>query len=163
APLEPKVVGGKAVIVPWTNVDAVLDGSAPHAQFGDPILLDLGGDQIREIRKNTAGEYVILASTSDSSQATQEHLWAWNGDPDTQPLQLSTPLPPDIEPVTGGVKTPEWEGIGTLPDHLTAGSQVQLIMDQGDDGSPKPSDGHDVQQKDENELYLTKSRTDLVT
>src|SRR5262249_43375689 len=54
--------------------------------------------------------------------------------------------------------------IGAVPDHLTTGGQIRLIADEGTDSSPKtcPSCGT-IEQKEEAELQITKSRTDVVT
>ncbi len=171
APLVPTVPGGKALIVPWTNVDEVLEGTAAHAQFGQPIELNLDGGQIREMRKNAAGEYLILASPSEPSERTArgetEHMWVWNGEPNSQPVELPTELPLDLSADGAREGQPQaaaWEGIGALPDHLTAGGQVRLLEDQGDDTGVKTNGNNGVfDQKEEPNLTVTKSRTDLVT
>lgn len=62
APLTPAVTGGRALLVPVTNLPSLLDGSAAHATFGEPIELDLGGLSIRDLRRNDLGQYLIVAA-----------------------------------------------------------------------------------------------------
>jgi len=76
SPLAPAQIGGRALIVPLTNLEDLTSGAATRATFGEPILLDLGGDRIREIRKNDRDEYLILGGTdSGSGLAPTQHLW----------------------------------------------------------------------------------------
>jgi Protein of unknown function (DUF3616) len=157
SPVSPAVVGGKAVIVPVTNIDAVIDGTDAHAAFADPILLNLGGDSIRELRRNDRNEYLILsAKAPDSSDAGTQHLWAWDGQADSQPRMLTTQLPTDSEP-NHTDNAGAWEGIGELPTRLVPGAEVRLIMDQGYEvlypgAGENKKDGYD-----------SKARTDVVT
>jgi len=157
SPVSPAAVGGKAVIVPVTNIDAVIDGTDAHATFADPILLDLGGDSIRELRKNDRNEYLILsAKAPDSSDADTQHLWAWDGQADSQPRLLTTQLPADTEP-NHTDNAGAWEGIGELPTRLAPGAEVRLIMDQGYEVL-YPGAG-----ENKKDGYNSKARTDLVT
>lgn len=157
SPVSPTAVGGKAVIVPVTNIDAVIDGTQNHASFADAILLDLGGDSIRELRRNDRNEYLILsAKAGGDSDASSQHLWAWDGQPDSKPRLLSTHLPTDVEPDHTD-NAGAWEGIGEMPARLVPGAQVRLIMDQGydlfyDSGNTNKKAGFD-----------SKARTDVVT
>lgn len=157
SPVSPAAVGGKAVIVPVTNIDAVIDGTQNHASFADAILLDLGGDSIRELRRNDRNEYLILsAKAGGDSDASSQHLWAWDGQPDSKPRLLSTHLPTDVEPDHTD-NAGAWEGIGEMPARLVPGAQVRLIMDQGydlfyDSGNANKKAGFD-----------SKARTDVVT
>lgn len=157
SPVSPAAVGGKAVIVPVTNIDAIIDGTENHASFADAILLDLGGDSIRELRRNDRNEYLILsAKAGGDSDASSQHLWAWDGQPDSKPRLLTTQLPTDVEP-NHTDNAGAWEGIGEMPARLVPGAQVRLIMDQGydlfyDSGNTNKKAGFD-----------SKARTDVVT
>ncbi|MCR1783951.1 leucine-rich repeat domain-containing protein [Nocardioides carbamazepini] len=156
SPLEGRVAGGRALIVPLTNLEALTSGTASRATFGEPILLDLGGDSIREIRKNERGEYLILSAIGGGSRtASPQTLWAWNGDPAIAPQRLGTQLPLDLEP-TFTDNQGAWEGIGEMPERLTPGAEVRLIMDQGYDvlygGVENKKDGD----------WSAKARTDVV-
>jgi DNA-binding beta-propeller fold protein YncE len=115
----------RALIVPVTNIVRVLRGQDAHATFGDPILLDLGGMTIREIRKNKNDQYVIIGSNTN----TDEALFSWTGRPADKPVRLTTVVPASTEAFDDGPGA--WEGIAQVPDVLTAGSSLKLIMDQG--------------------------------
>ncbi|GAB3199610.1 hypothetical protein GCM10027062_16750 [Nocardioides hungaricus] len=157
SPLAGRVAGGKALIVPLTNLEDLTSGAATRARFGEPILLDLGGDSIREIRKNDRGEYLILSAVGGgSTPASAQTLWAWNGDPEIAPRRLSTQLPLDVEPDYSD-NAGAWEGIGTMPERLVPGAQVRLIMDQGFDSFYRGR-GDNKDESDE-----SKDRTDVVT
>ena len=159
SPLAPAQLGGKALIVPLTNLEALTSGAATRATFGEPILLDLGGDRIREIRKNARDEYLILGATDSGSKlAPTQHLWAWTGDPDIAPRLLTTVVPDVIETRYTDTQG-AWEGIGEVPDRLVPGAQVRLIMDQGY-VQLYPGRGEN---KDDTSDYSNKARTDVVT
>ncbi|MGI9085178.1 MAG: fibronectin type III domain-containing protein [Aeromicrobium sp.] len=112
-----------AVIVPVENANALVLGSA-DPQFGDPIHLDLGGRTIREIRDNGDDEFLISAQSDSGSPQWQ--LFAWDGDPATQPVAVKDL--PDPE----GTRTGSWETIVSVPSPLTDGGSVTLIADSGD-------------------------------
>jgi hypothetical protein len=162
APLVPAAKGGKALIVPVDNIEALVEGTATDAEFGEPIELNLDGGQIRELRKNASGEYLIRASPSQESSAYpdgSEREWIWNGEPNSQPVELSTQLPFDTD--NGSEAEPAiaaWEGVGGMPEHLTVGDPLRLVMDQGSD--PDPANG--LEQKEAIQLAVTKSETDLI-
>lgn len=161
SPITPALVDGKALIVPITNLEALTSGAATRAGIGEPILLDLGGHSIREIRKNDAGEYLILSAPAGSyPEARQQTLWAWNGDPDTAPRELTTQVPLDVEPIHSD-NAGAWEGIGEMPEQLAPGAQVRLIMDQGYDDLYGYSANDE--NKDDTNDWTSKARTDLVT
>ncbi len=123
----------QAVIVPVTNFEALFDGNGTHAQFGEPILLDLDGMSIREIRKNADNQYLIIGGTPGLwTSSSKQALFTWTGYPEDPPVKLTTELTPDVEPIYTD-NAGAWEGIGALPDPLAAGDQVRLIMDQGFD------------------------------
>lgn len=159
SPISPAVPGGKALLMTITNLEDLTSGAAARARFGEPILLDLGGHSIREIRKNAAGEYLILSAQAHGATPAQtQQLWAWNGDADTQPRRLETALPADAEP-DHSRNSGSWEGIGELPARLAPGAKVRLIMDQGYDVLY----GDGVENKDDGNDWSNKARTDAVT
>lgn len=177
APLVGGRNGGDALIVPVTNIQQLTRGEASQATFGPPIELDFDGASIREMRRNAAGEYLIL--TNDISKPGTEEpphairppsLWYWDGVPATTPQRLGEgePLPPNVTDVSSSLGS--WEAIGTMPERLEPGSRVRLIMDQGYDRlytAPGPSTGgeyYDDANKDSTAgATLMKSRTDVVT
>lgn len=113
-----------AVIVPVTNANNLILGTASTATFGDPIYLDLGGRTIREIRKNSHDEYVISAQSDTGSP--QWALFAWDGKPNDKPIQVESLSNPDA------LTTGSWESIVTVPHPLSDGGSVPLIADSGD-------------------------------
>jgi hypothetical protein len=129
APLSPAKTGGKALIVPVTNLAALAtsgQNTTLHATFGEPILMDLEGLSIREIRKNAAGEYLIIAGSWAGSGP--QALYTWDGKPADPPVKALTSIgSAGGEGDDGGA----WEGIGALPNALTTGEEVTLVMDVG--------------------------------
>lgn len=125
APLVPAVPGGKALVVPVTNFDQVA-GAGEKASFGEPILWDLGGLSIRDIRKNALDQYLILAGSYDAGGRYE--LWTWDGVPAHAPRKSPTPLPA-LD--TTGEDPGAWEAIVGVPAPLQTGSPLQLLMDQG--------------------------------
>ncbi|WP_443333498.1 hypothetical protein [Streptomyces sp. MJM1172] len=122
APLAPAVAGGKALIVPVTNFDKVLS-SGTKATFGAGIELDLGGLAIRDLRKNAAGQYLILAGSWAADDNSDPYaLYAWDGVAGHAPVKRADL--PTTDP--GG-----WEAIVDVPDLTAAGARVQLITDSG--------------------------------
>ncbi|WP_426241420.1 DUF3616 domain-containing protein [Nocardioides sp. LHG3406-4] len=150
-----------ALIVPVENLPALTTGKATEAQFGEPILLDLDGHDIREIRKNDAGQYLIVSGTPGmwTPQSTQM-LFAWTGFPEDPAVPLTTEVTKDVEPFHTD-NAGAWEGIGELPDDLTNGSQVRLIMDQGYDALYDIASDNTENKKDD--LLTRKARTDVFT
>jgi len=65
---------GRALLVPLLNPFDVVAGRPPS--FGDPILLDLGGQGIRDLGY-WEGKYVIIAGAHDG--AGHSHLYFWKG------------------------------------------------------------------------------------
>ncbi|MFD3466866.1 hypothetical protein ACFWWM_10960 [Streptomyces sp. NPDC058682] len=122
APLAPVVPGGKALIVPVTNFDQVL-ASGAKATFGAGIELDLGGLSVRDIRKNAAGQYLILAGSWAADDNSDPYaLYQWDGVPGHAPVKRADL--PTTDP--GG-----WEAIVEVPDLTVPGARVQLITDSG--------------------------------
>ena len=122
APLAPAVPGGKALLVPVTNIDKVV-GSGASAVFGTPVELDLGGLSVRDIRKNAANQYLIVAGSWAADDNTDPYaLYAWDGDPAHAPAK-SRDLP-TTDP--GG-----WEAVVDVPDLTVPGARAQLLTDNG--------------------------------
>lgn len=136
APLQPAEADGKALIVPVTNMDELPqpDGVSSDeegnrtvtAEFGEPILMDLGGLSIREIRKNASDEYLIVAGLYQAGGSYA--LYKWDGVPGHPPLKLRTVLPATD---AFGEDPGAWEGIVNVPDPLVEGADVQMVMDNG--------------------------------
>ncbi|MBN9340728.1 MAG: DUF3616 domain-containing protein [Comamonadaceae bacterium] len=124
-----------ALIVPVTNY-ASLPGSTGGAKntatFGAPVRLDLGGRGIREIRKNGAGEYLIIAGSASGSGKSFV-LYTWDGSVNAAGLALNLRLrATDLSAFTKPTTDCAAEGIGTLPTSLDAGGHVDVISDCGD-------------------------------
>ncbi|MFF2010414.1 hypothetical protein ACFVWY_15255 [Streptomyces sp. NPDC058195] len=122
APLVPPEQGGKALIVPVTNFDKVA-GSGAKAVMGVPVELDLGGLSIRDIRKNAADQYLIVAGSwaADDNSAPYA-LYTWDGVPAHAPVKRADL--PTADP--GG-----WEAVVDVPDLTAPGARAQLITDSG--------------------------------
>lgn len=122
APLAPAVPGGKALIVPVTNMDKVVTGT--KAAFGTPIELDLGGLSIRDIRKNAANQYLIIAGSWAADDNSDPYaLYSWDGVAGHAPVKKL-----DLPTTDAG----GWESVVTVPDLSVAGGRVQLVTDDGD-------------------------------
>jgi hypothetical protein len=130
APLEPTTDRHLAMLVPVTNFAALPGAGDPgsvHATFGAPVLFDLGGLGIRDIRRNAAGQYLIIAGTADDTNSGSV-LYAWDGDPAHAPRRTGTMLPQ----LPAGDNLGAWETIVGVPDPLVAGAPIQLLQDDGD-------------------------------
>ena len=121
APIVPANSRTQALIVPVTNFAALVTGNptAATAAFGAPIQLNLGGRGIREIKKNAANEYLIIAGSATST--SDFRLYTWNGNPASQPVLRTADLT-GLNP----------EGIVEVPSNLSGANQVQIISDNGD-------------------------------
>ncbi|WP_372511282.1 DUF3616 domain-containing protein [Streptomyces cylindrosporus] len=121
APLVPPQAGGKALIVPVTNMDKVVTGTA--AAFGTPIELDLGGLSVRDIRRNSLDQYLILAGSWAADDNSDPYaLYSWDGVAGHQPVKVL-----DLPTTDAG----GWESIVSVPDLTRPGARVQLITDDG--------------------------------
>ncbi|MFF1447116.1 hypothetical protein ACFVYF_02930 [Streptomyces sp. NPDC058274] len=122
APLAPAVPGGKALLVPVTNIDKVVSAGAT-ATFGTPVELDLGGLSVRDIRKNAANQYLIVAGSWAADDNSDPYaLYSWDGNPAHAPVKRADL--PTSDP--GG-----WESVVDVPDLNTPGARAQLITDDG--------------------------------
>ena len=86
------IPGGKALLAPLTNPNAVLTGEA--ARFGDPVLLDLGGLGIRSLEM-VDGKLLIVAGVYQvqklsGATSTPSALYRWSGQFDSAPQRLRT-------------------------------------------------------------------------
>jgi hypothetical protein len=128
APLEPPGEGAGsrnlALVIPVTNFSSLVTdgnpGTAVHATFGTPLEWNLGGLTIRQIRKNEQGEYLIIASTANSSDTIYQ-LWGWDGEPEDEPVLLNASIPLVAEGV--------WDSITATPEPITNGSTAELLQD----------------------------------
>ena len=128
APLEPPGEGAGdrnlALVIPVTNFSSLFTdgnpGTTTHATFGTPLEWSLGGLTIRQIRRNAAGEYVIVASTANSSD-TVFQLWGWDGEPEDEPVLLNSSIPQVAEGV--------WDAITSVPEPIANGDEVELLQD----------------------------------
>lgn len=126
APVVPATAAGKALLVPVTNIDRLTTGGGVRATFGPPILFDLGGLSIREIRKNADDEYLIVAGSWAAGGSFA--LYSWDGVPSHPPARTLTELPAND---TSGEDPGSWESIVSVPHPLVDGAPLQLIMDNG--------------------------------
>ncbi|MDA0160590.1 hypothetical protein OM076_09970 [Solirubrobacter ginsenosidimutans] len=125
APLEPASNRHLALVVPVTNFDQLVQGNpqtAVHAAFGAPLLWDLGGLGVREIRRNDAGQYLIVAGAVDA--APRFALYAWDG--------VAAHAPVKTQDLAAGTEGTGWEGVMSLPSPFVHGSVARLVGDRGD-------------------------------
>lgn len=87
--------GGKGLLVPLLNPAGMLEGKS-RAQFGQPLLLDLGGLGFRDMIR-WRGRYLILAGHYDShlgedgkavESVPASRIFHWTGQPDDKPEPL---------------------------------------------------------------------------
>ncbi|HET9257635.1 MAG TPA: ExeM/NucH family extracellular endonuclease, partial [Pseudonocardiaceae bacterium] len=126
----PLTSDGKAIVVPVTSLAALVAGNPTTgvtATFGTALRWDLGGRGIREIRRNAASQYLIIAGPSDAGTGApgEYRLYSWDGDATHQPLPRAGSLD-----ALGGAGKPE--AIVEVPNPLTGTSSVQLLTDSGD-------------------------------
>jgi len=113
----------RALLVPTTNFAALASGAAGHASgqalFGAPILLDLGGLGVREIKCNSYG-CLIAAGPFDGTD-DRGALYTWSGNPLDAPVRRTANLI--------GLNV---EGIVELPSHVLAETDaLELVSDEG--------------------------------
>ncbi|MBD2755226.1 putative Ig domain-containing protein [Spirosoma validum] len=146
----------KALIIPVTNLTNLVN-SQPlgSATFGMPIELDLGGRGIREIRKNTANEYVIIAGPAGDATGIAPfnfRLYTWTGNAADKPVERTANL-------TTLNANGSFESILEVPNALNNASQLQVLVDNGD--ATYYNDGTSA--KDLSQSTFKKFRSDLVT
>lgn len=111
-------------------------GSAGSASFGTPIRLDLGGRAIRDIKKNSAGQYLIVAGPPDSATGNAPknfRLYSWDGSVSATGLATNVNLHATS---FAGFTNPNFaasvEGIVEVPDSLSASTLIEVVSDLGD-------------------------------
>ncbi len=128
APNVPTPERPNALVVPVTNLASLVTSGGP-ATFGTPFTwdLDLGG--VRELRKNSVDQYVILSGRAVDGDPTQQALWSWDGNPATAPVRRGA----DLGTANGGGSGQgSYEAIASVPDALTGTSTLRLFADSGD-------------------------------
>ena len=152
APIVPGSNRTKALIVPVTNFSSLFSGSPATgpATFGSPMQFDLGGRGIREIRKNAADQYLIIAGPATDTGS--EALYTWDGNP------AHAPSAHPVDLTTAGSDGP-YEGVVSLPNPLNDSSSLQLLADSG--GTDWYGDGQAA--KDLAVENFKKARTDIFT
>ncbi|MGL6234782.1 MAG: hypothetical protein ACRC20_05510 [Segniliparus sp.] len=119
APLQLPNARSQALVAPVTNATALAAGTASAAAFGPPLLWNLGGNGVRDIRRNAAGQYLIIAGPAPATPAFS--LYTWSGNPADQPVK-------NIDlPGNAGA----WEAIVAVPSPLGPGASVRLVADDG--------------------------------
>ncbi len=126
----PLTADGKALVIPVTNAAALVSANPTTgvtAAFGTPLRWDLGGRGIREIRRNAANQYLIIAGPSDAGTgaAGEYKFYSWDGDNTHQPL-------PRAGSLDGFTPVGKPEAIVDVPNPLTDSSSAQVISDDGD-------------------------------
>jgi hypothetical protein len=152
--------GTNAIVAVVTNFDKLHNGDGERAEFDEPILLNLGGGTIREIRKNSSDQYLIIAHgafVDDSSYG----LWSWTGEREDQPVFVRA-LPESAE--SWADNSDGWEAIGTMPDLLLPSGKVQTALDQGEARLYTPYNSSTVKNKRlHGRPFKQKSRVDWFT
>ncbi|MFM7905631.1 MAG: DUF3616 domain-containing protein, partial [Microcystis sp.] len=118
-------------LIPFKNPqDVIQENQDIKAEFGDPILLDLGKDLgIRSIEYwSVIDAYLIIAGPFDGSEGFA--LYTWSGKKEEQPSRISIDFLDDFRP----------ESILFYP-HLT--DQFQILSD---DGAVKRVDGQECKE-----------------
>jgi len=128
APEVPTTSRAKALIAPVANFADLVTGLATTASIGAAIELDLGGRGIREIKRSSGGDYLIIAGPTDTATGTAPkdfRLFTWSGNAADAPVLRSADL---TSLLAGG----SFESIVDLPTNLSSSSQIQLLVDNGD-------------------------------
>ncbi len=130
APLATTTTRTKALIIPLTNFADLVSGNptSTTATFGNPILLDLGGRAIREIKKNSNGEYLIIAGPHDGSTGIAPkdfRFYTWTGNAMDAPILKAANL-------TALNVDGSFESIVDVPSPLLSTSSIQVLVDNGD-------------------------------
>jgi predicted extracellular nuclease len=128
APEVPTASRAKALIAPISNLADVVAGVATSASIGAPIELDLGGRGIREIKRSSDGDYLIIAGPADTATGTAPkdfRFYTWSGNAADAPVLRSAHL---TSLLAGG----SFESIVELPASLSSTSQIQVLVDNGD-------------------------------
>jgi len=97
---------GKALIVRLLNPQEVIFGKAP--QFGEPVLLDLGGLGIRSLEHWPAHDgYIVVAGASDNAPGSRIYEWSGRNEPPGLLVDNMQTLNPEAVTLVGGGATDE--------------------------------------------------------
>ncbi len=156
APLMNKSARNKALVIPVTNFQSVVDAGSGTMQFGTPVLMDLGGRAIRSMATTPTGKILILAGQvgDSSSLSTPFQFYSWNGNATSAPVAIPSSL---ANSAANGGGSPE--AIVDPPGELVAGVAIQVIEDNGT--TEFYNDG--VAGKDLATRAFAKSRSDIIT
>ncbi|MDO5624726.1 MAG: ExeM/NucH family extracellular endonuclease, partial [Pseudomonadota bacterium] len=128
APQASAATRTQALLVPLTNPQAVLTGSAPV--FGVPIELNLGGRGVRSIERAGDGKFIIVAGPAGAVTTTagSSHfaLYVWDGTSPTA-TRLDNALDALLASTQGSFET-----VVAAPASTAPGTRVQLLQDNGD-------------------------------
>jgi hypothetical protein len=92
---------GKALLATLSNPNGVIGGD--KAMFGDPVLLDLGGQGIRSLERVNANLLIVAGPAEGSrGKAPPSTLYRWSGQFEQAPVKLRT-----FAPMAGGPVNPE--------------------------------------------------------
>ncbi|MBD2705049.1 lamin tail domain-containing protein [Spirosoma sp. BT702] len=158
APQVPPTGRANALVIPVTNfttlATAANGGTQGSATFGAPIEFDLGGRGIREIRKNSTNEYIIIAGPAGEAGAAPNdfRLYTWTGNTADLPMLRLADL-------TSVNANGSFESVVEVPTPLTDASQIQLLVDNGD--AVYYNDGTIAKELSQNNFK--KFRSDIVT
>jgi hypothetical protein len=84
----------RAVLLPFLNPDAVLDGRE-RAAFDAPITLDLQGNGVRDVTYDPARRvFVVLGGASGRGRGRT--LYVWSGRPADDPVPVDVTIPQDF-------------------------------------------------------------------
>ncbi|WP_374089108.1 DUF3616 domain-containing protein [Methylomicrobium lacus] len=135
------IPGGKALLLPLTNPQALLEKKQAHAIFGAPIELDLNGLGIRSIEYWAEKKrFILIAGAYDGSD--QFSLYQWSGQEKENPERIE---------VTG------------LPDHFRPESvlfyphrdnRLHLLSDDGSIERIEGTPCKDIEDKDHPQKYF---------
>ena len=107
------IPGHRALLAPLRNPNAVIAGKPP--EFGAPILLDLGGQGLRDLCATTNGYYLLAGAATSGGNS---RLFRWAG-PGTEPQLISEAKFPGSNP----------EGICVLD--FGTGTDFLIVSDDG--------------------------------
>ncbi|MGY2893932.1 beta strand repeat-containing protein [Deinococcus sp. UYEF24] len=127
APTEPTTTRTKALIVPVTNFTSLVTG-ATQATFGAPILLDLGGRGIRELKCNDTSCLILAGPATDGKNFA---LYTWSGDP-TEPAQFRNDLTALATDSDGSLESIVEVPTTLLTNQGAEGLSIPLLSDNGD-------------------------------
>jgi hypothetical protein len=120
APLVPATNRAYALIVPVTNIHALVTVGGP-AMFDDPILLDLGCRGVRSIEGDTHGYLIVAGNVDNLSGPDGFRFFTWSG--------VATDAPQLRGGDFSGLNP---EAIVALPPRpWTDTTQIQVVSDNG--------------------------------